>query len=95
MKMILYHEGRELITDWPSLFQKHGFEIKEEHDMIEHTMQTGDHFIAVYEDRRSEVESRYGKKKSPQSRSKTLKRLPGILQKYGSFPVICAQKPAA
>lgn len=92
MKMILYHEGRELITNWSELFQRRGFEIIEEHDMIEHTMQTWDHFIAVYEERRSEVEARYGKRIAAQSIT-NLKRIPDILQKYGSFPVISVRKP--
>ena len=94
MKMILYHQGRELITDWPALFQRRGFEIIEEHDMIDHTMPTWDHFIAVYEERRNEVEARYGKRIAAQS-IENLKRLPAILQKYGSFPVLSARKPVA
>jgi cyclopropane fatty-acyl-phospholipid synthase-like methyltransferase len=94
MKMILYHEGRELITDWPALFEKRGFEIVERHDMIDETMETWDHFIAVYEERRSEVEARYGKRIAAQS-IENLKLLPSILQRYGSFPVLSARKPAA
>jgi cyclopropane fatty-acyl-phospholipid synthase-like methyltransferase len=93
MRMILYHKGRELITNWPALFQRRGFEIREEHDMIEHTMPTWDHFIAVYEERRNEVEARYGRRIAAQSLA-NLKRLPAILRKYGSFPVISARKPA-
>jgi cyclopropane fatty-acyl-phospholipid synthase-like methyltransferase len=94
MKMILYHEGHELITDWPALFKRRGFEIREEHDMIEHTMPTWDHFIAVYEGRRNEVEARYGRRIAAQSVA-NLKRLPAILRKFGSFPVLSARKPAA
>ena len=93
MKMILYHQGRELITDWPALFQRRGFEVREERDMIEHTMSTWDHFIAVYEERQNEVEARYGRRIATQSLA-NLKRLPAILKKYGSFPVISARKPA-
>jgi len=94
MKMILYHQGRELITDWPALFRKRGFKIQEEHDMIEHTMSTWDHFITVYEERRNEVQSRYGKRLAAQSLV-NLKQLSAILNEFGSFPVISAQKPSA
>jgi len=93
MKMILYHEGRELITDWPALFRGRGFEIVEEHEMIEQTMPTWDHFIAVYEGRRGEVEARYGRRIAAQS-IENLRRLPEILRRYGSFPVVSARKPA-
>ncbi len=93
MKMILYHEGRELITDWAALFRQRGFEIEEAHEMIAHTMPTWDHSIAVYEERRSEVEARYGKRIVAQSLLH-LRQLPGILRTYGSFPVISARKPA-
>lgn len=94
MRMILYHEGRELMTDWTTLLRSRGFEIVEAHDMIEQTMPTWHHSIAVYEERRSEVEARYGKRIAAQSLA-NLKRLPAILRRYGSFPVISARKPAA
>ncbi len=91
MRMILYHEGKELITDWPTIFRNQGFIIKEQKDMIHDTMDTWKHSIAVYEEKSEEVEERFGKRIAASSLAH-LKCIPQILQKCGSFPVMSIQK---
>lgn len=92
MRAILYHEGRELITDWPGLFVRSGFCIAKCSDMIEHTHATWDHSLAVYEKRCDEVEGRYGKRIARRTMD-ALERIPGIMKRYGSFVVLSAKKP--
>lgn len=91
LRMILYHEGKELVTDWPKLFRDQGFAIEREIDILKDTMPTWDHSIAVYEERRSEVEKRYGKRVAHLSLTH-LRRLPAILSRYGAFVVFSARK---
>ena len=93
LRMILYHEGKELVTDWPQLFRDQGFEIVRHLNILNETMPTWDHSIAVYEERSAEVQRRYGKRIADLSLMH-LKRIPGILARYGAFDVISARKPA-
>lgn len=92
MRTILYHEGRELITDWPSLFRNQGFLIERSMDLIEETMNTWDHSLAVYEEKSEEVEKRYGRRIAASSLNH-LRRIPDILKKHGSFVVMSVTKP--
>ncbi len=92
MRKILYHEGRELITDWHALFRNRGFAIERQMDLIEDTMETWDHFIAVYEEKSEEVGRRYGKRIAASS-LENIRRIPDILRKYGSFTVMSLHKP--
>ncbi len=92
MRTILYHEGKELLTDWPSLFRRCGFVVKEERDYIKETMETWTHSADVYEERLHEVEKRYGKRIAASSLNH-LRRIPEIMEKYGSFMVMSIEKP--
>ena len=91
MRTILYHDGHELITDWPKIFSEVGFRIKKSMDIIKETMKTWQHSCNVYEKRAPEVEERYGKRIAELT-MKHLGRMPEILSKYGSFIVMSAQK---
>lgn len=92
MRMILYHDGAELLTDWPDIFEKNGFAIKRRLDIIKDTMKMWDHSLSVYETRAAEVERRYGRRIASRTMNH-LRRIPEILQRYGSFIVMSAQKP--
>jgi cyclopropane fatty-acyl-phospholipid synthase-like methyltransferase len=92
MRTILYHQGRELITDWPGLFQAQGFGIEELSDVMAHTLPTWEHALSVYEDRIAEVEQRYGRRIAAFS-IRQLERIPDILSRYGSFIMLRATKP--
>ena len=91
MRMILYHSGEELITDWPAIFRRKGFSILEAQDILPQTMPTWDHAVAVYSENAEVVDRRYGKKNSRKAQEQ-LRRIPGILKKYGSFVVLSLQK---
>lgn len=93
MRAILYHEGEELVTDWPGIFKDEGFRIESVSDIIGKTMKTWEHSLAVYERNAEEVDRRYGKKIANQTREH-LRRIPTILEKYGAFIMMSAQKPA-
>ncbi|MBU0504806.1 MAG: methyltransferase domain-containing protein [bacterium] len=92
MRTILYHEGEELITDWPTYFLKQGFVIKDQKDIIKETMKTWKHSLAVYEENTTIVEKRYGKSVA-QSTMAHLRKIPIILEKHASFPVLSLYKP--
>jgi cyclopropane fatty-acyl-phospholipid synthase-like methyltransferase len=94
MRTILYHEGKELITDWSAYFLKQGFVIKNQKDIIKETMKTWKHSLAVYEDNTAIVEKRYGKRVA-QSTMDHLRKIPIILEKHASFPVLSLYKRPA
>ncbi len=94
MRSILYHDGRELMTDWPGIFEKRGFNITRRMDIIDKTMNTWLHSLSVYEGRADEVERRYGKAIARRT-MEYLRQIPDILSKYGSFVVMSAQKEGA
>ncbi len=93
MRTILYHDGAELITDWPAIFTSCGFEVLHKQDIIAETMKTWEHSLAVYEGRAEEVERRYGRAIARRTMAQ-LRQIPEILQRYGSFLVMSACKPA-
>lgn len=93
MRAILYHEGTELITDWPRIFEDEGFKIDKVSDIIGETMKTWEYSLAVYERHAEEVDRRYGKKIANQTREH-LRRIPAILEKHGAFIMMSAQRPA-
>jgi hypothetical protein len=90
---VLYHSGSELVTDWPAIFAGRGFRVVECRDIITATQPTWEHARAVYERRDGEVIRRYGKRLSDRVLTH-LELIPGILAARGSFPALCAQKPA-
>lgn len=91
MRTILYHEGEELITDWPAIFEKYGFTINQQKDYIDDTMETWTHSLAVYEEKIDEVIERYGRRIANSS-IEHLRKIPEILEKHGSFVVMSLKK---
>lgn len=91
LSAVLYHRGEELVTDWPALFLRHGFSVIECQDIIAETMPTWHRTQAIYEERRSEVVHRYGKRIADRTRAQ-VQRIPAILARYATFPVLSALK---
>jgi len=91
LSAVLYHRGEELVTDWPALFLRHGFSVIECQDIIAETMPTWHRTQAIYEERRSEVVHRYGKRIADRTRAQ-VQRIPTILARYATFPVLSALK---
>jgi cyclopropane fatty-acyl-phospholipid synthase-like methyltransferase len=91
LRAVLYHRGEELVTDWPALFLRHGFSVIDCQDIIAETMPTWHRTQAIYEERRSEVVHRYGKRIADRTRAQ-LQRIPTILARYATFPVLSVLK---
>jgi cyclopropane fatty-acyl-phospholipid synthase-like methyltransferase len=91
LRAVLYHRGEELLTDWPTLFARHGFTLIDRQDIIAETMPTWDRTQAIYEERSSEVVQRYGKRIAGRMRTQ-VHRIPSILARYATFPVLSILK---
>jgi cyclopropane fatty-acyl-phospholipid synthase-like methyltransferase len=91
LRAVLYHRGEELVTDWPALFLRHGFRVIDCQDIIAETMPTWHRTQSIYEDRRSEVVHRYGKRIADRTRAQ-VHRIPAILARYATFPVLSVLK---
>jgi cyclopropane fatty-acyl-phospholipid synthase-like methyltransferase len=92
LRAVLYHSAAELVTDWPALFARQGFRIRECLDIISDTLPTWERVRAVYRLRDNEVVSRYGRRLADRTVAH-LERIRGILATHGTFPVLAAQKP--
>jgi O-methyltransferase StaMB len=93
MKMLLYHDGAELISDWPALFRSAGFTIREQRDIMAETMPTWTHSLGIYERRAQEVDGRFGPRVAARTR-RHLARIPDLMERYGAFVVMSVRKPA-
>jgi 27-O-demethylrifamycin SV methyltransferase len=91
LRAVLYHRGQELVSDWPALFRRHGFRVIESQDIIAETMPTWYRTEAIYEERRSEVVERYGKRIADRTRAQ-VQRIPAILARHATFPVLSLLK---
>jgi cyclopropane fatty-acyl-phospholipid synthase-like methyltransferase len=91
LRSVLYHRGEELVTDWPALFLRYGFSLIDSQDIIAETMPTWHRTQAIYEERRTEVVHRYGKRIADRTRAQ-LRRIPTILARYATFPVLSVLK---
>jgi len=92
LRAVLYHSAAELVTDWPAIFARQGFRIRECLDIISDTLPTWERVRAVYRLRDNEVVSRYGRRLADRTVAH-LERIGGILAAHGTFPVLAAQKP--
>jgi cyclopropane fatty-acyl-phospholipid synthase-like methyltransferase len=86
LRAVLYHRGEELVTDWPALFRQR-FRVTESQDIMAETMPTWHRTQAIYERRRSEVVHRYGRRIADRTHAQ-LRRIPSILARYATFPVL-------
>jgi cyclopropane fatty-acyl-phospholipid synthase-like methyltransferase len=92
LRAVLYHSAAELVTDWPAIFARQGFRVRECRDIIRDTLPTWEHVRAVYQLRDSEVVSRYGRRLASRTVGH-LERIRSILATHGTFPVLAALKP--
>jgi O-methyltransferase StaMB len=92
LRAVLYHSAAELVTDWPAIFARQGFRVRECRDIIRDTLPTWEHVRAVYQLRDSEVVSRYGRRLANRTVAH-LERIRSILATHGTFPVLAALKP--
>jgi cyclopropane fatty-acyl-phospholipid synthase-like methyltransferase len=92
LRAVLYHSAAELVTDWPAIFVRQGFRIRECRDIISDTLPTWERVRAVYKLRDNEVVNRYGRRLANRTVAH-LERIRSILAAHGTFPVLAAQKP--
>jgi cyclopropane fatty-acyl-phospholipid synthase-like methyltransferase len=91
LRSVLYHDGTELVTDWPALFLRQGFKAVDCQDIIAETMPTWHHTQAIYAQRSNEIVNRYGKRIADRTRAQ-MHRIPTILARYATFPVLSVLK---
>jgi cyclopropane fatty-acyl-phospholipid synthase-like methyltransferase len=92
LRSVFYDNGSNLVTDWPAVFSEQGFTVSDYRCIIEHTMPTWEHVRSIYAGRGSELSRRYGRRIA-QRTCRHIERLPEILDRLGTFPVVAARKP--
>ena len=92
LRALLYHTGAELLTDWPALFARHGFQIVECRNILNQTLPTWEHALAVCHCRDGEVTRRYGRRLANRILAQ-LEQIPAILATHGTYPALSAHKP--
>jgi hypothetical protein len=91
LRALLYHRGRELVTDWPSLFENHGFTIAAQGDILPQTMATWDRIQTVYNQRNNEATRLYGRRVATRLRNR-LEQIPQILARHATYVILAAIK---
>jgi cyclopropane fatty-acyl-phospholipid synthase-like methyltransferase len=91
LRALLYHSGRELVTDWPSLFENHGFTIAAQGDILPQTMATWDRIQTVYNQRNNEATRLYGRRVATRLRNR-LEQIPQILTRHATYVILAAIK---
>jgi cyclopropane fatty-acyl-phospholipid synthase-like methyltransferase len=94
LRAVFYDNGSDLVTDWQAVFCEQGFTVLDYRCIIEQTMPTWDHVQGIYSGRDSELAKRYGKTIARRTCAQ-IERLPEILSRLGTFPVLAARKPSS
>jgi cyclopropane fatty-acyl-phospholipid synthase-like methyltransferase len=94
LRGVFYDDGSNLVTDWPALFAQRGFTVGEHRCILEQTMATWAHVRTLYAGDTSELARCYGKSVARRTGAQ-IDRLPEILRRLGTFPVLGARKPSA
>ena len=92
LRGVFYDDGSNLVTDWPALFALRGFAVAEPHCILEQTMATWAHVRTLYAGDASELARCYGKSVARRTGAQ-IDRLPEILRRLATFPVLAARKP--
>jgi cyclopropane fatty-acyl-phospholipid synthase-like methyltransferase len=92
LRAVLYHSARELVTNWPALFVRQGFQVIECRELISDTLLTWEHVRAVYQRRNGEVVRRYGRRLANRTLAH-LECIRGVLAAHGTYPALAAHKP--
>ena len=92
LRGVFYDDGSNLVTDWPALFALRGFAVDEHHCILEQTMATWAHVRTLYAGDASELARCYGKSVARRTGAQ-IDRLPEILRRLATFPVLAARKP--
>ena len=94
LRSVFYDNGSNLVADWPAVFSQRGFTVRHQRCILEQTMPTWEHVRRIYSGRDSELAQRYGPAIARRTCAQ-IERLPEILNRLGTFPVLAARKPGA
>jgi cyclopropane fatty-acyl-phospholipid synthase-like methyltransferase len=97
LRALLYHSGRELLTDWPALFAAAGFQLGAVRDIQAQTLPTWPHVQAVYRQHAAEVEARYGRRLAPGIAcriDRQIAQVAAAIERCGSYPALSATAPS-
>jgi hypothetical protein len=94
LRSVFYDNGSNLVADWPAVFSQRGFTVRHQRCILEQTMPTWEHVRRIYSGRDSELAQRYGPAIARRTGAQ-IERLPEILNRLGTFPVLAARKPGA
>ncbi len=92
LRSIFYDDGSNLVTDWSAVFSEQGFTVSGYRCVLEQTMPTWEHVRSIYAGRDSELARRYGRSIARRTCAQ-IERLPEVLSRLGTFPVLAARKP--
>lgn len=84
--------SREQVRQGREMLAEQGFTVFSQRCILEQTMPTWEHVRSIYAGRDSELARRYGSTIS-QRICANIERLPEILRRLGTFPVLAARKP--
>lgn len=93
LRSVFYDDGSSLVTDWPAVFAQQGFVVSEHRCIIRETMPTWEHVRSIYADDDGELAKRYGKAIARRVCGQ-IERLPEVLHRLATFPVLSAHRPA-
>jgi cyclopropane fatty-acyl-phospholipid synthase-like methyltransferase len=96
LRAVLYHSGRELVTDWPSLFAGAGFQLGVVRDIQAQTLPTWQHVRAVYQQSSAQIQARYGRRLAPgfaRRIDRQVGQVAAAIERCGSYPALSATAP--
>jgi cyclopropane fatty-acyl-phospholipid synthase-like methyltransferase len=96
LRALLYHSGRELLTDWPALFAAARFRLRTVRDIQDQTLPTWQHVQAAYRQHAEQVQARYGRRFGPgiaRRIDRQVALVAGAIRRCGSYPAFSATAP--
>jgi cyclopropane fatty-acyl-phospholipid synthase-like methyltransferase len=96
LRALLYHSGRELLTDWPALFTAAGFRLGMVRDIQAQTLPTWQHVQAVYRQQVEQVQERYGRRLGAgiaRRVDRQVAQVAAAIKRCGSYPALSATAP--
>ena len=97
LRALLYHSGRELLTDWPGLFAAAGFRLGTVRDIQAQTLPTWQHVQAAYHQHAKQVQVRYGRRLGLGIARRIdiqVAQVAAAINRCGSYPALSATTPS-
>jgi cyclopropane fatty-acyl-phospholipid synthase-like methyltransferase len=97
LRALLYHWGRELVTDWPGVFAAAGFQLGEVRDIQAQTLPTWQHVQAVYRQHAAQLQARYGRRLArgiARRIDRQVAQAAAAIERCGSYPALSATAPS-